>query len=229
MSELSCNQVQDVATEYALGILPRREARRVSAHVLRCRECREESSQIRELGDRLLDLVPDAEPPLGFDQKVLATLAPRAPKASPARAAGARPTRWPTRMRVAVAAAAAAVAAAAGITASTMSGSHHSAPAPLAAAGPTSVLREGGRDVGSVYVAGSPPWLYMTVKQLPVSGSVTCQVIGSDGSVSTLGSFQVVHGTGSWGAPAPAGSAHLAGAQVLSGGKVLARATFARG
>jgi len=210
---MTCYQVQQVATEYALGILPSGEARQVSAHILGCSDCRLETERIREIGDQLLDLVPDAEPPLGFDQRVLSTLAPPA----------TRRHRRPTRLHLLMAATAAAIMAAAGITAATLSGQRHAHPAEL-----TSVLREGNRNVGAVYVAGDPPWITMSVSHLPVSGSVSCELISTDGTITPLGDFQVVHGRGSWGAPDPAGTAHLAGAQVVAGGHVVALATFSR-
>lgn len=219
MNEMTCPQVEEVATEYALGILPPAEARPVSAHILHCPDCRRDIEQIRQIGDQLLDLVPDAEPPLGFDQRVLSALAP--PLASaPRHAQGGRPRL--TKVRVLVAAAAAVVLAVVGATAASLSSRHHY-PHPVEL---TSVLRQGGRDVGSVYVGGNPPWVTMTVRNLSITGPVFCQLISSDGTITTVGSFQLVDGSGSWGAPDPTGVDHLTGAQVVAAGHLLARGTF---
>jgi hypothetical protein len=210
MAELQCSQVDEIATEYALGILPPGEARAVSAHLLSCPACRREIEEIRGIGDQMLDLLPDAEPPLGFDQKVLSAVGPRA--------------RRPARIRMLLGAAAAAlVLAGAGLSAALLPSSGSSPHrAELA-----SVLRAGDHDVGSVYVGGHPTWVSMTVDDLSLSGPVSCQLVWSDGNVTTVGTFWLVHGSGSWGAPDPAGMAHLVGARLVGpAGELIARATF---
>ena len=68
MTDLTCDHVQQAATEYALGILPAADGRHISAHLLVCPDCRREVEEIRNLGDQLLDLVPDVEPTLGLDR-----------------------------------------------------------------------------------------------------------------------------------------------------------------
>jgi len=58
---------------------------------------------------------------------------------------------------------------------------------------------------------------------------VTCQLVGSDGQVTTLGSFQLADGYGSWGSPDPGTVTPLSGARLVSAtGTVLATATFTR-
>jgi len=209
VTEMDCTQVEEAATEYALGILPAEEARAVSAHILACPACRQEVEEIRGIGDRLLDLVPDAEPPLGFDRRVLS-------------AVGSRRLRRPSRMRLILGAAAAAVViAGAGTAAATLASTHHSSHPPELAG----VLHEGGRTVGTVYVGGNPTWITMSVNHLSLTGPISCQLVTSDGRVTTVGSFQLVNGSGSWGAPEPAGTSHLTEARLLGpSGVVLARA-----
>ena len=80
---------------------------------------------------------------------------------------------------------------------------------------------------GKIFVYnGTPRWLYMSVDMSSGDGPVICQVVGKDGHVTTVGSFWVANGSGSWGSPAPAGP--LAGARLVTpDGTVLATATFA--
>lgn len=211
MIEMDCTQVEEAATEYALGILPDEEARAVSAHILACPACRQEIEEIRGVGDRLLDLVPDAEPPLGFDRRVLSSV-------------GSTRRRRPSRMRLILgAAAAAAVIAGAGTAAATLTGTHHS-PHTSELAG---VLQDGGRTVGTVYVGGNPSWISMTVNHLSMTGPISCQLVTGDGHITTVGSFQLVDGSGSWGAPEPSGTSHVTEARLVGpSGAVLARASL---
>jgi hypothetical protein len=202
MTELNCTQVEESATEYALGILPPEEARAVSAHVLSCPRCRAEVEEIRDLGDQLLDLVPDAEPPLGLDDRILATVS-------------RRPRR---RIWLAAGATIAAAAAAAAIVAASV-GSHHPTPVQLAG-----TLVQNGHAVGHVYVGGRPSWVDMDVSGLSVSGTVTCQLVSGNGTVDTIGHFQLVDGRGSWGAP-DANVARVTTARLLGpDGQVVAQA-----
>jgi hypothetical protein len=56
---------------------------------------------------------------------------------------------------------------------------------------------------------------------------VTCQVVGKDGRVSNVGTFQLADGYGSWGSPDPGNVGPLSGARIVSAdGTVLATATF---
>jgi hypothetical protein len=82
--------------------------------------------------------------------------------------------------------------------------------------------------VGKVYYyAGAEPWMYMSVDLPTGTGTVTCQLRGPDGRYTTVGSFRVDSGYGSWGGAAPWNSGKVTGARVLGpDGKVLATASF---
>lgn len=61
------------------------------------------------------------------------------------------------------------------------------------------------------------------------TGTVVCELIGKDGRVTTVGSFLLADGWGSWGSPDSADNRSLAGARLVApGGTVLATASFAR-
>jgi hypothetical protein len=210
MSEMSCAQVQEASAEYALEILPPHERGRVAAHLLRCPSCRAEVQELSHLGARLLDLVPGAEPPIGFDSKVLARVTRRR-----------RPNR--VQLLLGVAAAAAVIAVAATGIAGLGHKTHSPAPVEL-----TAQLLQANRSIGTVYVDGRPTWVSMTVHQASVSGAVTCQLIERDGQIITVGTFNLVDGSGSWGVPDPSGTATLTGARLVGpSGSVVATAFFA--
>jgi len=202
-ARLACSDVCDAAPEFALGILPPEERAAIARHLLTCRECRREVEELSAVGDDLLGLIPDAEPPVGFERKVLATMGPRRRRPGPI---------W-------AAAGVAAAAAVAAILATTLPGST-SHPHEL-----TARLLSDGRVIGSVYTEGHPPWLWMTVHDSGTSGSVTCELLSPGGTSLRLGTFDLVDGSGSWAAPEPAG--RFAEAQLVAAdGTVIGTATF---
>ncbi|HTR95657.1 MAG TPA: hypothetical protein VMI73_28315 [Trebonia sp.] len=82
--------------------------------------------------------------------------------------------------------------------------------------------------VGQVFVySGIPGWMYMSVDMGTGNGAVTCQVIGEDGRVTTIGSFRLADGYGAWGAPVPAYLGELSGARLVAdNGSVVASGSF---
>jgi hypothetical protein len=304
MSELNgmtCAELADVAAELALGVLTGRDRAVAIAHLDTCDGCREDVRQLMATGEELRELLPPAEPPAGFETRVLERLglpAPAEQDGHPPRPAGhlgeprrqragsgtarpgtgqagaarpgtgqagaarpgagqaragrpgagqagagrpgagqasappARPDgrRQPGRMRRVLAAAAVGLAViAAGFggwrigvgTAPTAS----SAASPLTSASLVSATEQ---HVGEVFLySGTPGWLYMSVDLESGSGTVTCQVMGKDGRLTTIGSFRLTDGYGAWGSPDPGYLGTLAGARVVSAnGTVLATGTF---
>jgi predicted anti-sigma-YlaC factor YlaD len=136
MIELTCEQARDLAPEYGLGILAPDERAAMTTHVLACPECRSEAEEYARLSEDLMAVVPAAEPPPGFDGRVLESLRPRR-----------------SRFRYRLMAGAGAVvgaAAAAAIVLTVMSGTHKR---PELRAN----LVADGHTVGSVYTEGNPP------------------------------------------------------------------------
>ncbi|HEY5394588.1 MAG TPA: zf-HC2 domain-containing protein [Trebonia sp.] len=72
---MTCAQVRDVVAELALGVLTGRERGSALAHLEGCRACREDVSLLMVAGGQLLELLPPAEPPAGFETRVLEWLA----------------------------------------------------------------------------------------------------------------------------------------------------------
>jgi anti-sigma-K factor RskA len=204
MTDVTCVEAKDAAVEYALGILPSEDRSRIAAHILRCRECRAEVEDLSRVGEDLLELIPAAEPPLGFDRRVLAAVQPK------------------RRRRGLVVAAASAAAAAAAVIGLLVSQGGVKAPHDHLA-----TLTADGQAIGSVYTEGHPAWVSMMVRHAAVSGPVTCELIQSNGTVVQLGSFDLVGGSGSWAAPEPVGIGSIAGARLIAAdGHVVATAAF---
>jgi hypothetical protein len=76
MTDLTCGQFEDLSAELALGILEGRERAVALAHVEHCADCRQDLLAMGAVADRLVELTPSAEPPAGFETRVLARLNP---------------------------------------------------------------------------------------------------------------------------------------------------------
>jgi hypothetical protein len=171
------------------------------------------------VGARLPDLVPGTEPPLGFDRRVLARVG---------QAGGPRQSRWVGR-RARLLTGVASVAAAAALIFGSLgwfagrTTAHRPPPATL-----TAHFLQGTRDVGEVYASGgNPPWLRMEVHGATGTEKVTCELLSTNGTVMRLGSFDLVGGSGSWGAPDGTGPTGVSGVRLVgSGGQVIATALF---
>jgi len=148
MKRMTCEQFEESAPELALGILPGDERAAAIAHMDDCPACREHVSSVAGLTDQLLLLAPCAEPPPGFEQRVLAALRPSEPVSLDRRRR--------TRQRVAVVAL--ALAACLALAAFVLRGGG-SSPA-LAAA---EMRAEGGSVVGQVYVQRDPATLFLSL------------------------------------------------------------------
>ena len=251
-SDMTCAELADVAAELALGVLTGRERAMAVAHLDNCDSCREDVRQLMATGEQLLELVPPAEPPPGFETRVLERLgmpvpspesgpprrhkAPRltGPAQGQTRPRGDRPrggqhsgTRRPGRLRRALAATAVALAV---IVAGVGGWRLGVSTAPTAAQPLTtaSLVTPSHQDVGNIFLySGDSPWLFMSVDMGSGNELVTCQLVGADGQVTTLGSFQLADGYGAWGSGGAGTVTPPHGARLVSAtGTVLATATF---
>jgi hypothetical protein len=178
------------------------------AHLLNCLDCQEEVAGLSAVASRLVDLVPGTEPPLGFDRAVLVRV-------------GLRRRKHPVALAVAAVVVMAALLTGSLLTAA--GGSHHA----VASSSPIGVFRDDGIAVGSLSVSGRPSWVYVRVRGIDVSGPVSCQMVEADGSVETLGVFDLVHGSGYWAAPHPEGVREYRGARLVDlAGQIVATATW---
>ena len=286
LNEMTCEDLADVAAELALGVLTGRERAVAIAHLDTCDACREHVRQLMATGEQLRELLPPAEPPAGFETRVLDRLGlpvpaeheeaqddgndddqrarpsrisarkglprhrktsrdtarpgagqPGAPQARPdsARPDSARPDgarrRGPGRMRRALAAAGAVLALVAAGLGGWRIGVATTPTAAVQANGQltaASLVSADHKNVGRVFLySGTPGWLYMSVDLGSGSGGVTCQVVGKDGRVTTIGSFRLADGYGAWGSPDPGYLGELSGTRLVAGdGTVIASGTF---
>lgn len=249
--EMRCDGFADVAAELSLGVLTGRERAGALAHLERCAACRETVRQLTMTGEQLLELLPAADPPAGFENRVLERLGIVAPGVSPpvpgtdtgpdtatGTATGTGPGsgrgeqprlvrgwRRTQRATLATLVTAAAVVVAAlggwGLRAVTSPAPR----SPLSSAALTSATRQ---DVGQIYYYDSgTPWVYMSVNMPAGDGMVTCQLEGPGGRYTDVGKFRLTQGHGAWGSPAGWSSGRLAGARLLApDGTVLATAAF---
>jgi hypothetical protein len=219
MTELSCRQCREVAAELALGVLPGVERARALAHLDHCTACRNAVSTLTRTGDRVVELIPGAEPPAGFEARVMAALAPAAPQ---------RRRRWVP--------AAAGVAAVALLGGGWALGRASLGVAPLEADSATRAvlfepLTAGGQDVGQAFLyPGRPSWIYLSLDtdSKTTSDTVRCELVRQDGSTMAVGEFRLVKGYGGWGGPVTLDRGSLAAARVIdSTGATIATARFA--
>jgi hypothetical protein len=189
----ACAEVAELLAEVATGAATGEDRARVLRHLAGCAECRQELEELARTADDLLPLVPEREPPAGFEAAVLARLSPAVPAAAPVPAR----RRW-RPLRLAVQAAAVLVVAALG--AGTVWW-HTSPDRQLAAeyrqtlaVGDGSYLRAApvtagsGAVVGHLYAyQGRPSWIYVTVTGAPSPGRYAVRLTAEDGRQFDLG------------------------------------------
>lgn len=189
MSILSCAEVRELAAEHALGVLGGAERAEVIAHCNECVRCQALVNELTEVADVLPTLVPEAEPPAGFEHRVLTRMA-----------AGRRRAR---RRWIASVAAAIAVGAIVSITAVRVVESDDTtrvaAPVSTAAARPVAVLMHGGSGdaaAGWAYVTGGRSVAVAVDYGVP-SGSYHLEIRTLRGSAE-IGTMAITNGHGSW-------------------------------
>jgi hypothetical protein len=229
LNSMSCAEFHDSAAELALGVLTGRERAEALAHLDHCEACREHVRQLATTGEEMLGLLPFAEPPAGFETRVMDRLGLAAPAPQPLRHRRRRPA-WGHGFSPRRALAAAAVVVA--LLGAALGGwGLHASTAPAASSALTSatMIAAGDHDnVGEVYVFnGDQHWMYMSVDLESGNDTVICQLVDSNGHVTTVGSFRLADGYGSWGSPAWTANGPPVGARLVSAnGTVLATATF---
>lgn len=238
---MGCPELAALDAEVALGTADARARAAALAHAERCPTCRRRLAALADVTAGLVELAPPAQPPAGFETRVLARVRTEAAR-GPAEAVGPRraPPASGQRRRRRVAAAA-AMAAGLALVAGTggwwlgQSGGPATAPAArvaraarAAAAGTVTAPLTGDRGTGGqvVLVGGGDPWLSMTVHTRNARAVLRCQVVGPDGRPVTVGTFRAADGYAYWAAPVPPGSVVRAVRVVGARGVVLARASL---
>ena len=233
LNEMGCAEFADVTAELALGVLTGRERAEALEHLDRCEACRENVCQLTVAGEELLRLLPAAEPPLGFETRVMQRLGLAAPVPGPVlagrerrfgRKLGEGQVGRTRRMLAAVAATLAVIVSVLGGWGLRAATSSPAGPLLSSAA----LVSASHQMVGTIFFYGSSQqWLSMSVNMYSGTGTVICQLVSRDGDVMTLGSFWLDGGYGAWGSPSPVSYDQFTTVRLLStDGTVLATASF---
>jgi hypothetical protein len=243
MTDLTCEEFEDLSAELALGVLEGRERAEALDHVAHCDHCRAELLALGVVADRLVELTPSAEPPAGFETRVMARLTPSASDTTATSRAsvtpstigpsmlGAATARRQARPAVLRGALAAALAVAIGLGGWAIGHQGSAAPA-TAAAGlhPRVASFVAGRHTVGLVVAygGSNPWVAMSVVDSGLGNRVvTCELVERDGATPAVGSYALAAGYGYWGAAIPVAPAAISGVRLVdAAGVTVAAATF---
>ncbi|MEU8975893.1 hypothetical protein AB0D11_43070 [Streptomyces monashensis] len=242
-----CEWLREIGAELALGMLPGRERAEALAHLDRCADCREYVRQLTLVGDRLIGLVPDSEPPPGFETRVARMLAEQAAAQERPLGASGRASRdlrgRARRARLRLAAVGAALTVAVGLAGwgigtaveSVVASSRPATESEPILIGDMVSTARGGGTVGEVYAhPGSPGWIFVSVgltgPHASYTGKVTCLLEHSDGTTVRVGDFHLTGGQGQWGVAAPGDLSTLSGARLtVPDGTVLATAHLRAG
>lgn len=221
MNQHGCAEHQEALSELALGVLTGRHRTQVLAHVESCPYCAEELEQLSRAADAVVQVAPEAEPPLGFEVRLFERMG----VADVRRRHRFHPSRWAVG---ALSAAAAVAALAVGLSLGLSS-----SPAPVHNAAPargvvSASLVEHGAVVGRVTThAGTEPWMSMMLFDSGAHGPVSCDVVTSDGVRHHVGSFVARKGYGAWAAPLHVDPQDIRSAEIVApSGTVIATAAL---
>ncbi|GAA5161127.1 hypothetical protein GCM10023321_44860 [Pseudonocardia eucalypti] len=190
MSEIDCQRFQQLAPEFALNGLVGRERAQMLSHLTGCPTCQKMAHDLAETADRILELVPEADPPAGFELELMTTF--RRP---------GREYRWPASL----AAALLAIALVLGGWIVGRSNPAASAPADDARPGVRTVLYapliKDELWLGQAYMdPDESGWMYISLTAPVPDTTITCDIIRPEGSTVRIGTFPFTHGHAEWGA-----------------------------
>ncbi|HLM18552.1 MAG TPA: zf-HC2 domain-containing protein, partial [Acidimicrobiia bacterium] len=191
VSALSCAQVRELAAELALGILSGAERAEVLLHVNGCARCQAYVAELTEAADVIPQLAPEAEPPAGFESRVLRRLDGR--------------ERSVRRRWIAAAVAVAAAAIIVSVTVVRVIESNDTTTRSVATqafgtvgSAPVAVAMEGGvvpRPAGWAFVHDDHGVAVSVDYGIP-SGRYAVQVTSARGASTSIGTMEVVEGRG---------------------------------
>jgi len=229
LTERQCADVRANLAEAALDLLAEPARSDALVHVSACAECRAELDELVRTADRLLAWAPEAEPPPGFEQRVLARIDNAAREMAPdLLLAGSlpMPARAPRPIRVrpwlAVVAVGGALAVGGAIGVAVGRGGGDDRVTALAAVGidhlDVAELRNvAGESVGSVVVARTgTPVMLLRLNRVRPGVRYGCEIALANGDVVSLGEWAPAHEHDyGWSAPLPELAAAPVEARVL--------------
>lgn len=201
-----CGVVRDELVDLALEQLGGERRADALAHLESCAACSAELAQLMAVSDALLELAPVAEPPLGFEDRVLRAVKAAAPQRRAAR-----------RRRAYLLAGAAAVVIASAVAVGLQIAGTAPTPPGQSATLTSLTLLEHGSPVGTAFLApGTPSWVFMQIDQDLGDTRVRCEVVLADGAHVAVGTFWLRSGYGLWGARLSVGASSVRSVRVLT-------------
>ncbi len=188
MSGVGCSEVRELAPELALGIVGGPERAEALQHASECGPCRALVGELSEAADALPLLAAEAEPPPGFEERVLAALR-----------AGRRRSRRRVIGALAAVAAAAAIVSIVGVR--VVESTQETVQSATAASDVRKAQMMGatGLEVGNVFVSnGRPSSVIVNVNYWVPSGTYDIE-FRTGSATKRLGTMTIKDERGSWG------------------------------
>jgi hypothetical protein len=217
-----CAPVADRLPELALGILGGSERAEVLAHLDHCASCRDESADWAATADVLPLLLPEAEPPKGFETRTLDRL-----RAQQALVPRRSPMRRVLTLAAIVAVVMVATLAAVRIVDAQSADSDRDAAVPVAAA---PMIGHKNHEAGVAFMtSGDERYVFLDVDYGDRSGMFQIETVDEANRVTKLGTVALDEGHGAWAGELPAGSSAAPPRMVRvvgPGGQVFCTARF---
>ena len=214
---VTCSDFDTDSAELALGLLtdPRRNA--LVDHAVACRRCQARLDDLVAVGDRLVLLAPQVDPPAGFETRALSRMG--GPVAAD--------LRWARRFRILTGAAALVAVLALGM----LVGRLVSNPTTTTVDRVAAIHNAAGDEVGDVHLVDVPrPHILVSVLRPPTKPGVrTCELQRPDGSWVVVGTWTAdeLH-TGVWAVALDPALLHAQAMRVTNDdGALVATARFA--
>ena len=222
MSPLNCDEFESLAAEFALGVLPGDQRGLALTHLAACPACRAQTRELARVADSMLLLTQPAEPPSGFESRVLSRIGMEEP-------AVRKQSRKPSSRRVRLAAAAVVVALVG--TVGLLTGRFTSGTNRQLAANVAVVSRDGGTCRVAAFPghAGIPAMLVVRLDEPSERpGPYPVQLIPAKGGAPVpFGVIEVRNGQGILQSAIPASVGTVRGIRVFEGNDLRYTATFA--
>ena len=188
MSPVGCPEVRELAPEIALGIVSGSQRADALQHASECGPCRVFVGELAEAADALPLLAAEAEPPAGFEERVVSAL--KAP-------------RWRNRRRVvaaiAVAVAAATIVSIVGVRIVESSQETTGSRAAASAVRSVEMMGANGLNVGNVFATNGEPATVVVNVNYAVSQGTYGIEYRAGSTTKHLGDIHIRDGQGSWG------------------------------
>jgi hypothetical protein len=193
----TCGEARELLPDLALGSLGGDDRARLLDHVAECPRCATEAAGLTNVVDEVVtQLAPRADPPAGFESRVLARIASRAPSTPWWR----RPTSLVAAVAVAVAGVSAGLYASSGRSTRLNSEYVQSLQALGGKALRAAPLVQRGHTWGQAFVyEGKGSWVFVSMSWDVPDGEYRVVLDRSDGPSAIVASLHLVHGEGSAG------------------------------